>query len=174
MEFPSLRIPQWHLRGSLDWAWSTSIFTTIFARCHCIDFIFMRYIKGKVSATHVPELSILWPPIHDVTATVIVIMTDKTWTEIDYIWSLLNSTNRYINSWVSLPDAKNCILSAVTVSGGELLAGISCISIQNNCAMIYFISVNYIKYAEGVKRGGRVHRWQVGKHCSRKYFSLQQ
>lgn len=122
-------------------------------RCHCTEFIFMGYIKGKVCGTHVSELPTLWPLsmmwLPQSFQSCLIKHGQKliiycTWQSLCHHWvaqwSLLNSTNCYINSWVSLPDARNCILSAVIVFGENVWQGHPVLAFKKLCCDIFYFS----------------------------------
>jgi hypothetical protein len=122
-------------------------------RYHCTEFILVGYIKGKVCATHVSSfqhydpLSMMWLPqpflscmIKHGQKFIIYCTWQSLWHHWFAQWSLLNSTNCYINSWVSLPDARNCILSAVIVFGRKVWQGHPVLSSKKMCYDIFYFS----------------------------------
>jgi hypothetical protein len=78
------------------WIWSLHLLNVT-----PLDYLLLAYGKDWAYAPYVSDLPMLWAHTHNVAATVTPDMLDKTWSETEYIFRVLQAINgKYIEvSW---------------------------------------------------------------------------
>jgi len=76
----------------VDWERCSVTLATTIAGYHPLDFVLLGYVKDKVFATPVPDITNLKARITDAFSTITEYMLENTWREIDYRLDVLRAT----------------------------------------------------------------------------------